>query len=76
MQDYPKIFHNAPTEPGTSESPVLNVTNFRVVALHNGERESEKLREATTIKAILADLKQHRSELYDEILAVQTTNQE
>jgi V8-like Glu-specific endopeptidase len=71
-----KIFHNAPTEPGTSGSPVLNVTNFRVVALHNGERESEKLREATTIKAILADLKQHRSELYDEILAVQTTNQE
>lgn len=71
-----KILHDAPTEGGTSGAPVLNVTNFRVVALHNGERESEKLREATTIKAILADLKQHRSELYDEIVAVQNQNQE
>jgi V8-like Glu-specific endopeptidase len=71
-----KILHNSPTEPGTSGAPVLNVINSRVVALHNGERESEKLREATTIKAILADLKQHRSELYDEILAVQNKNQE
>jgi V8-like Glu-specific endopeptidase len=71
-----KILHNAPTEPGTSGAPVLNVTNFRVVALHNGENEAEKLREATTIKAILADLKQHRPELYDEIVAVQNPNQE
>jgi len=30
-----KILHNAPTERGTSGAPVLNVTNFRVVALHN-----------------------------------------
>ena len=65
-----KILHNSPTDPGTSGAPVLNFINSRVVALHNGERESDKLREATTIKAILADLKQHRSELYDEILAV------
>jgi V8-like Glu-specific endopeptidase len=71
-----KILHNAPTEPGTSGAPVLNVTNFRVVALHNGENEAEKLREATTIKAILADLKQYRPELYDEIVAVQNHNQE
>ncbi|TAG60651.1 MAG: serine protease [Oscillatoriales cyanobacterium] len=71
-----KILHDAPTEPGTSGAPVLNVTNSRVVALHNGENEAEKLREATTIKAILADLKQYRPELYDEILAVQNQNQE
>ncbi|MEG3973151.1 serine protease [Microcoleus sp. herbarium8] len=71
-----KILHNSPTEPGTSGAPVLNAINFRVVALHNGERESEKLREATTIKAILADIKQHRPELYDEIVAVQNPNQE
>jgi len=69
-----KIFHNAPTERGTSGAPVLNVTNFRVVALHNGEIEAEKLRIATKIKAILADLKQHRPELYDEIVAVQNPN--
>lgn len=71
-----KILHNAPTDPGTSGAPVLNVINFRVVALHNGENEAEKLREATTIKAILADLKQHRPELYDEIVTVQNPNQE
>lgn len=71
-----KILHDAPTERGTSGAPVLNFTNFRVVALHNGEREAENLREATTIKAILADLKQHRPELYDEILAVQNHNRE
>jgi V8-like Glu-specific endopeptidase len=71
-----KILHNAPTELGTSGAPVLNVTPFRVLALHNGENEAEKLREATTIKAILADIKQHRPELYDEIVAVQNPNQE
>jgi V8-like Glu-specific endopeptidase len=71
-----KILHNAPTEPGTSGAPVLNVTNFRVVALHNGENEAENLREATTIKAILVDLKQHRPELYDEIVAIQNLKQE
>ena len=69
-----KILHDAPTEPGTSGAPVLNVTNFRVVALHNGENEAAKLREATTIKAILADLKQHRPELYDEMVVLSKQN--
>ena len=71
-----KILHNAPTEGGTSGAPVLNVTNFRVVALHNGEDEAEHLRQAITIKAILADLKQHNPKLYDEIVAEQNPNQE
>ncbi|NER32147.1 MAG: trypsin-like peptidase domain-containing protein, partial [Symploca sp. SIO1C4] len=69
-----KILHDAPTEGGTSGAPVLNVTNFRVVALHKGENEDEKLREATIIKAILADLKQNCPELYDKIVAVQNPN--
>ncbi len=71
-----KILHDAPTEGGTSGAPVLNVTNWRVVALHNGENEAEHLRQATIIKAILADLKQNCPELYDEIVAVQNQNQE
>ncbi|NES17936.1 MAG: hypothetical protein F6K41_03195 [Symploca sp. SIO3E6] len=71
-----KILHSAPTEGGTSGAPVLNVTNFRVVALHNSENEAKHYRQATTIKAILADLKQHRPKLYDEIVAAQNPNQE
>ncbi len=71
-----KILHDAPTEGGTSGAAVLNVTNCRVVALHNGENEAEHLRQATTIQTILADLKQNCPELYDEIVAVQNPNQE
>jgi hypothetical protein len=46
------------------------------VALHNGENEAEKLRQAMTIKAILTDLKQYHPGLYDEILEVQNQNEE
>ncbi|OCQ93506.1 hypothetical protein BCD64_01015 [Nostoc sp. MBR 210] len=70
------ILHDAPTEGGTSGAPVLNVTNFLVVALHNGEYEPQKLRKATKIKAILSDLQHNRPNLYDEIIAAQSQNQE
>lgn len=71
-----RILHSAPTEEGTSGAPVLNVTNFQVVALHNGENETQKLREATKIKAILSDLQHNCPKLYDEIIAAQSQNQE
>ena len=74
--DNPKILHNAPTEGGTSGAPVLNVTNCGVVALHNGEDEAKRLRQATRMKAILADLKENRPELYNEIVAAQNPNEE
>jgi V8-like Glu-specific endopeptidase len=70
------ILHSAPTEEGTSGAPVLNVTNSRVVALHKGENDTEKLREATLIGAILNDLRQNRPELYKEIMTVQNPHQE
>ncbi|MEH2024161.1 trypsin-like serine peptidase [Nostoc sp.] len=70
--DSNRILHSAPTEEGTSGAPVLNVTNFQVVALHNGENEAQKLREATKIKAILSDLQHNRPKLYDEIIAAQS----
>ncbi|MBO3457238.1 serine protease [Aetokthonos hydrillicola Thurmond2011] len=66
-----KILHDAPTEPGTSGAPVLNVTNCHVVALHNGENNDEKLREATLIDGILSDLKKNSSNLFNEIIAAQ-----
>ncbi|MHC0067154.1 trypsin-like serine peptidase [Nostoc sp. UIC 10890] len=74
--DSNRILHSAPTEEGTSGAPVLNVTNFQVVALHNGENEAQKLREATKIKAILSDLQHNRPKLYDEIIAAQSQHQE
>lgn len=73
--DQNHILHNAPTLPGTSGAPVLNVTNWRVVALHNGENEAEQSREGTLIKAILADLKQRRPHLYDEIVDAQNAKE-
>jgi Trypsin-like peptidase domain len=74
--DSNRILHSAPTEEGTSGAPVLNVTNFQVVALHNGENEAQKLREATKIKAILSDLQCKCPKLYDEINEAQSQNQE
>ncbi|MEA5468289.1 trypsin-like peptidase domain-containing protein [Spirulina sp. 06S082] len=69
--DSNRILHNASTEQGTSGSPVLKVSNWQVVALHNGENDSEHLREATLICAILSDLKQNDKKLYSEIMECQ-----
>ncbi|SRR6266568_2815939 len=62
------IFHNAPTEHGTSGAPVLNIANWEVVALHNGEDENANLREATLLKAILAHIQLTRPDLNIEIM--------
>lgn len=70
-----RILYKTPTEPGTSGAPVLNRVNWRVVALHNGENETEHLREGTLIKSILSDLEQHNSDLYDEIMRAQSTKE-
>ncbi len=70
-----RILYKTPTEPGTSGSPVFNRINWRVVALHNGENESENLREGTLLKALLADLEQHRPHLYQEIMDAQSAKE-
>src|SRR5262249_28067440 len=62
------ILYETPTEPGTSGAPVFNRTNWRVVALHNRENQVAGLREGTLLKAILADLQQHRPDLHAEIM--------
>jgi V8-like Glu-specific endopeptidase len=62
-----RILHSAPTEPGTSGAPVLNVTNWSVIALHNAENNDEQLREATLLSAILPDIQQKRPDLYSSI---------
>ncbi|MFZ5915487.1 MAG: CRISPR system precrRNA processing endoribonuclease RAMP protein Cas6 [Chloroflexota bacterium] len=49
--------------------------NWRVVALHNGENEAERLREGTLVRAILADLGQHRPDLYLEIMTAQNAKE-
>ena len=67
-----RILYTTPTEPGTSGSPVLNRSNWGVVAVHNGENKPQKAREGTLIKAILADLKTNRLDLYEEIMDAQT----
>jgi len=67
-----RILYKTPTEPGTSGSPVLNRVNWRVVAIHNGENEAEGFREGTLIKSVLKDLRQHRTDLYDEIMRAQS----
>jgi len=73
---YPeRILYKTPTEPGTSGAPVLNRVNWRVVALHNGENGAEGLREGTLVKAILADLEQHRLDLYREIMDAQSAEE-
>jgi hypothetical protein len=70
-----RILYKTPTEPGTSGSPVFNRINWRVVALHNGENESEGLREGTLLKAILSDLEQHCPRLYREIMDAQSAKE-
>jgi len=65
-----RILHSAPTEPGTSGAPVLNVTNWGVVALHDGEDNDEQLREATLLSAILPDIQQKRPDLHRSIINV------
>jgi len=66
-----RILYNTPTEPGTSGAPVFNRANWCIVALHNGENQHEHLREGTLLKPILEEVKQHKPELYDEIMTAQ-----
>ncbi|GET39957.1 trypsin-like serine peptidase [Microseira wollei] len=70
------ILYNAPTDKGTSGSPVLKINNWQVIALHNGEKKNEALREATLISHILSDLKQNRLQLYEEIMKAQKSDKE
>ncbi|MEG4008235.1 serine protease [Microcoleus sp. Pol11C1] len=70
------ILYNAPTDRGTSGSPVLKINNWQVIALHNGEKKNEALREATLISDILSDMKQNRLQLYEEIMKAQKTHKE
>lgn len=63
-----RILHSAPTEPGTSGAPVLNVTNWSAVALHDGENNDEQLREATLLSALLPDIQRKCLEVYNEIM--------
>lgn len=65
------LLHSAPTEPGTSGAPVLNVTNWRVVAVHDGEDEQADLRVATLIGPILDDLAHQCPDVYQMILEAQ-----
>lgn len=62
-----RILYDAPTEQGTSGAPVLNVSNWQVVALHN--KNEGQLREGTLLGAILSDLRQNNPELHSEIMA-------
>jgi len=66
-----RILYKTPTEPGTSGSPVLNHINWRVVALHNGENRSHRLREGTLVQAVLRDVRRNRPDLYKEITTAQ-----
>jgi hypothetical protein len=67
-----RILYTTPTESGTSGAPVFNRVNWRVVALHNGEHQIERLREGTLIKHVLSDLEEHHPGLYDEIMNAQS----
>jgi len=73
--DVNRILYKTPTEPGTSGSPVLNRVNWRVVALHNAENKSEKLREGTLIRSVIADIQLKRPDLYTEIMNAQNTKE-
>ncbi|MEZ2341485.1 serine protease [Microcoleus sp.] len=70
------ILYNAPTDKGTSGSPLLKTNNWQVIALHNGENKNEDLREATLISDILSDVKQNRLQLYEEIMKAQKSHKE
>jgi V8-like Glu-specific endopeptidase len=70
------ILYNAPTDKGTSGSPLLKTNNWQVIALHNGENKNEALREAILISDILSDLKQNRLQLYEEIMKAQKSHKE
>jgi len=65
-----RIFHTAPTEEGTSGAPVINVVNWRAVALHNQRDNDLELYEATLLKYILSHIQQTQPRLYQEIMNV------
>jgi len=62
------ILHSAPSEDGTSGAPVLNVTNWKVTALHNGENDNAHLREATLLRAILSHIQKGNRNVYNNIM--------
>jgi V8-like Glu-specific endopeptidase len=70
------ILYKIATELGTSGAPVLNRSNWRVVALHLGENENEKLRQGLLIKTILSDLESNRNDLFMEISEAQNKEAE
>jgi V8-like Glu-specific endopeptidase len=51
------IFHSAPTEEGTSGAPVFDTDSWSVAALHTSEEDTEHVRQATLLSAILSDIK-------------------
>jgi hypothetical protein len=67
------FYHDAPTAGGSSGGPVLDLTNFRAVGIHRGERQddSKRVGEAVSIRTILADLRDRCSDLYQRIMAAQ-----
>jgi V8-like Glu-specific endopeptidase len=65
------ILYRTPTNPGTSGSPVFNRTSWGVIALHNGENTQARLREGLLLKAVMSDIKMHRQDIYEEIMAAQ-----
>jgi V8-like Glu-specific endopeptidase len=66
-----RILYKTPTEPGTSGAPVFNRVNWKVVAIHNAENDREQLREGTTIKAILENIRRTNLTIHREILEAQ-----
>lgn len=62
------ILHSALSEDGTSGAPVINTTNWKVVALHNCVYRDTNLREATLLRAIVSHIQQTRPDLANEIL--------
>jgi predicted AAA+ superfamily ATPase len=64
-----RILYTPTTAAGSSGAPVLNMINWRVIALHTGQsRTDPSLREGVLLKTILADLKNASPDLYQEIV--------
>ena len=65
------VQYTTTTQPGSSGSPVFN-DDFNVVAVHHGARSVGGYirNEGTTMRAILADLKQNQPELFKQLSVV------
>lgn len=70
-----RMHYTINTDAGTSGSPVLVRPKWEVVGLHHGSTQDRRYGEGIALQPILADIRQQRPALYDELMQAQPPRQ-